>query len=332
MNASTGRHSHDEQYRPEACHAKWLNDAPRALQWRDGVDFESWRNRLRERWIELLGRMPAARCPLDVRTDDEQDLGDCVQVRLSFASEPGARVPATLLVPKGVSSRPATVICLQGHSSGHHISLGQALYSGDAQSVEGDRDFARQAVARGYAALAVEQRCLGLRLDRRRADGALQGDERCRHASLVAMLVGRTMAGERAWDVSRACDLIESIPQLDPQRIACMGNSGGGTATWYAATIEPRISAIMPSCSVCEYAPSIGVLDHCTDNYVPGVLQYFDMPDLAGLIAPRPACIVAGRHDAIFPFDAMQRSFDRVSAIYQAAGAADRCHFVVGEG
>ncbi len=111
-----------------------------------------------------------------------------------------------------------------------------------------------------------------------------------------------------------------------------MGNSGGGTITWYAAAIEPRIAALMPSCSICPYAESIGSIDHCADNYLPGALRFFDMPDLAGLLAPRPCVVVAGREDPIFPFAAIEQGFSRIAAIYAAAGAPAACRLAAGAG
>jgi hypothetical protein len=88
----------------------------------------------------------------------------------------------------------------------------------------------------------------------------------------------------------------------------------------------------MPSCSVCTYRDSIGSIDHRADNYVPGVLLYFDMADLAVLIAPRPLVVVAGREDKIFPIRGVEEAFVTISRIYLAADAPDECALVVGEG
>ena len=71
------------------------------------------------------------------------------------------------------------------------------------------------------------------------------------------LLLGRTMIGERVWDVSRANDALGAFPEVDVDRVACMGNSGGGATTFYAACLEPRIRVAMPSCSVCTYRDSI---------------------------------------------------------------------------
>jgi len=116
---------------------------------------------------------------------------------------------------------------------------------------------------------------------------------------MVALLLGRTMIGERVGDVSRAIDFLETQPEIDCARIGCMGNSGGGTVTYYASAYDERIKAAMPSCSVCTYWDSIGSNFHCLDNYLPGVLKYFDIGDIAALNSPRKL-VVVGVEDDIF--------------------------------
>jgi hypothetical protein len=148
---------------------------------------------------------------------------------------------------------------------------------------------------------------------------------------MVSLLLGRTMIGERAWDVSRAIDALATFPELDLSRICCMGNSGGGTLTYFAACLDQRIRLAMPSCAVCTFRGSIAAIDHCVCNYVPGILRYVEMPDLAGLIAPRPLIVVTGRRDTIFPLPAVQSAFATIQQIYTAAGAADRCRLIIGD-
>jgi pimeloyl-ACP methyl ester carboxylesterase len=68
------------------------------------------------------------------------------------------------------------------------------------------------------------------------------------------------------------------------------------------------------------------------DNYIPGLLNYAEMPDIMGLFAPKPVVIVAGKEDPIFPIASARRAFRDLQGIYEASGAKDRCHLVVGKG
>jgi fermentation-respiration switch protein FrsA (DUF1100 family) len=88
----------------------------------------------------------------------------------------------------------------------------------------------------------------------------------------------------------------------------------------------------MPSCFVCALRHSIGRIDHCADNYLPSFLRWFELADVAGLIAPRPLVVVAGRADPIFPFAGVEEAYATIQAIYAAAGVPNNCRLVVGEG
>lgn len=64
---------------------------------------------------------------------------------------------------------------------------------------------------------------------------------------------------------------------------------------------------------------------------MPGILRYFDIGDLACLIAPRPLVIVARTDDFQFPVDSAVKEFEIVKQIYERAGAADKCRLVIGD-
>jgi pimeloyl-ACP methyl ester carboxylesterase len=136
------------------------------------------------------------------------------------------------------------------------------------------------------------------------------------------------------WDVSRAVDVlseIAEISEIDATRIACLGHSGGGTVAYYAAAMDERIRAILCSCAICNYEHSIAAIDHCTCNYLPGVLDVVELSDLAGLVAPRPFVMVNVRDDRIFPIDAVRETAGEIACIYRWAGEASNFRFLVGE-
>ena len=60
------------------------------------------------------------------------------------------------------------------------------------------------------------------------------------------MLLGRNTATYRIWDGMRAIDYLQSRPEVDPKRIGCTGNSGGGTLTSYLMALDERIQAAAP--------------------------------------------------------------------------------------
>ena len=284
---------------PTKLHLELLKNTPLTMRKRPEENLAEWQAKARARLTEFLG-LPLIRTNENFRIEwvNEDDSG-FTETRFTFASEPDTDVLCHLLIPKNTSEgKIPLVICLQGHSKGMHISMGRPKFDGDEQTIHGgDRDFAKQIVARGQAALVIEQRAFGER------GGTAEGPV-CHPVAMQALLLGRTLIGERCWDVSRAIDVVSThFPEIDLKKIAIMGNSGGGTVSIYAAAVDTRITAVMPSCAFCGYLASIGALKHCVCNYIPGIAREFDMGDIAGLIAPRPLIIVNGLHDGIFPVD-----------------------------
>src|SRR5690606_28692845 len=101
--------------------------------------------------------------------------------------------------------------------------------------VPGDRDYALQAMARGVAAFCIEQRSLGERAETRQARHCWYND--CHDAAMQALALGRSLLGERVFDVDRAIDYLHSRGDADMRRIGVLGNSGGGTVGMYAAAL-----------------------------------------------------------------------------------------------
>lgn len=290
---------------------------------RAGGDFADWQCALRRRLIEILALPGLPFAPLAATRQRQSRTAAYTLDAIEFTSEPGEVVPGYLLTPNGAKPPFPVMICLQGHSPGMHISIGQANNKREEESIAGGRDIALQAVARGWAALAIEQRAFG----RRAVEGV-----RCQDASLHALLRGRPITGLRVLDVIRAVDFIGTQQDLDSQRIATMGNSMGGTVSFYAACVEPRIRLAVVSCSFCTFADSWLSRPHCACGYLPGLLRVADMPDLAGLVAPRHLLIVAGKTDPLARFEGVEEGLRRARQAFAAAGVADRVALLAADG
>jgi len=304
-------------------HQYLLSQTAPALRYDGSQPLAQWRSEATLKLRELLGIGLIPPCELELEIGEPEDMGTYTRARVSYQSEPGYRVPGYWLVPKAAGRD--VMICLQGHSTGMHISIGEAKYPKDEEDIRTERDIAVQAVARGMYAFVVEQRNFG------ECGGRPEGGPDCYMPAMTALLLGRTTLAERVTDVMRTVDAIERLLPSHGD-ICCMGNSGGGTATWYSAALEPRITKAMPSCAVCSYDGSIAPMNHCSCNYVPGIRRWFDMGDLAGLVAPRPIVVVAGMADRIFPIDATRETFALIQSYYKAAGAPENCKLHVGAG
>jgi dienelactone hydrolase len=121
--------------------------------------------------------------------------------------------------------------------------------------------------------------------------------------------------GLQLWNSIRAADFLESLPDVDPARLAMTGASGGGTQTFLLTAIDPRIqaaapvnmvSAIMQGGSPCENAPNLRIGTYNVE--------------IAALAAPRPLLMVSATGD--WTRNTPREEFPAVQAIYQLYGKA----------
>jgi hypothetical protein len=244
--------------------------------------------------------------------------------------EPSLALPFYLLKPRMAQGPLPLVLTPHGHNPPH---LYAGIFTTEEERrniVEGDRDIAVQAVKQGYLALAPTARGFGE--TRTEADKKENRLSSCRTQLMHGLLYGRTPIGERVWDLSRLLDWALDNLDVDNDRVAITGNSGGGTIAIYAGACDDRITVVAPSCYFCTFAGSIGSIHHCDCNYIPGLLRLGEMYDVAGLIAPRPFCAIAGETDDIFPIAEVRVAYEKLLHIYAVAGVPDHCQLYIGKG
>ena len=315
------------QINGDLCHDTIIEKTRPVLTFDENKDFVEQKNKLKEQFIRLSGidLIEENSCPLNIDIESVEKKDGYKITRFTFESEIGAVVPCYLLIPDTGKKKYPVVITLQGHSTGFHNSIGVAKFKGDEEDLPRVA-FALQAVENGYAALAIEQRGMGETKPQK--EKRLWG-KMCSFTAQAAFLLGRTLIGERVWDVSKAIDALSNFSECDTDKIMITGSSGGGTASYYSACYDERIKFCAPSCSFCPYKESILDIYHCACNFIPSAYKYFDMQDLACLIAPRKLLIITGREDIIFPIEGVKRGFNTVKKIYEKAGAPDNCKLVV---
>lgn len=293
-----------------------------------GGDFAQWKMTARNQLRELLGLERFVKTAPEVVVEYERMQDGVKEIRFTFQSEAGYRVPCHLFLPMNIR-KPPVMLCIQGHSKGMHVSMGKIRYDDDAVLVnQDDQDFCVQAVANGFAAVALEQRNFG-----ECGHGQNSGPQ-CFESAMTALLTGRTTVGERVWDICRLIDVLEAEfhDLLNLEVLCCVGHSGGGTAVTYTAALEDRIKLVMPSCAMCTFKDSIGAMHHCACNYVPKIANYFEMSDLMAMAYPKYFVQVSGMEDDIFPVDAAQAVFEKGKEAYAEQGRGERCALIKGAG
>lgn len=290
--------------------------------------FPVWRENAKQKLEELLG-LPFEKCDDGFAVTAENDGNGYKRIDFVFQSEQAYFVKAVLLVPHGIIAQRPCAICLQGHSTGMHISVGEEKFEHDRETIAGGRDFAVRAVKEGVCAVAMEQRYMGSAGQNEKGHSHCVGGR-----SMSSLLFGRTPIGERVWDVQRLIDVLIAhfSEYIDAEKLICLGNSGGGTTTFYASCLDERIKIAVPSCAVCTYDDSIVAMYHCPCNFVPAVRKYFDMGDIGALMAPRKLVVVCGKDDGIFPLDGVQKTFSLIQGVYTMLGQEADCRLVIGDG
>jgi cephalosporin-C deacetylase-like acetyl esterase len=139
------------------------------------------------------------------------------------------------------------------------------------------------------------------------------------------LLAGDNLARYTIWDGIRALDYLLSRKEVDPTRVACTGNSGGGTHTAYLSALDARIKVAAPSCYITSWRrllESIGPQD-AEQCLLPFLKDGLDHADFIDASAPKPYLILSGIRD-FFSISGARESFQDASRVYAVDGAPDK--------
>lgn len=242
-------------------------------------------------------------------------------------------IPIHLIFDPNRHGAQPVMLCLQGTNSGIHLSWGGIRLPADPERISRGSANALQAVARGYVAVAIEQSCFG---ERRERMLARPSPDPCIDAANHALLLGRTLLGERASDVSAVVGwLLKGTHDIniDRSRLHIMGNSSGGTTALTSLALDTRISSGLIGGSVGYFRESIGRRgDGSGQNVIPGILNWMEMDDILSLAAPRPVVIFSGKHDHIWPYSGAESVTNAARAIYTTFGKPENLQCVCADG
>lgn len=267
---------------------------------------------------QVMGPLPGRekRVPLEVQVLHEADAGSYLRRAITYQSEPGARTPAWLLVPKA-ALRPGgaarAVLCLHPTDAtiGHDVVVGLGGRP--------NRAYAAELAERGFVTIAPSYPLLA----------GYQPD--------VRGLGYESGTMKAIWDNVRAIDVLASLPFVAPGGVGAIGHSLGGHNAVYTAVLDARISAIVSSCGLDLYTDYYGAdpkvwqpeKGWCQLRYMPRLLEYagrlqdipFDFAELIGALAPRPCFISAPLRDANFRWQSVDRIVAAARPVYTLLGA-----------
>lgn len=270
-----------------------------------------------------LGSFDDMRSPLEPVILERVEYEDYIRERVDIGTVTGLRMPVYILIPKkpAASGKLPGMLALHGHGYGSREVVGLAEDGTIQEKKGGHNSFALELMKQGHIVAAPEMIGLG---DRRLIRDTKPGKERSSCVSLTGqlMMFGMSLAGLRVFEALRALDYLATRPEVNPGQIGCMGFSGGGLVAAYASALDERIRAAVLCAFTNTFKGSILSINHCIDNFIPGVLDYAELPDLIGLIAPRPLFIESGENDPIFPVASVREAVEIVQNVYLEENAA----------
>ena len=281
----------------------WLDDEGREHPIRQAQDWQRRREHILANMQLVMGPLPRreAAVPLEVEVVQSERLAKVTRKKIVYTAGPGDRVPAYLLIPHDLGGPAPAVLCLHGTGGprGRTAGLGP--------------DYARytlELAERGYVTIAP--------------DYPLLGDNQTDPAALG--YASGTMKG--IWNHIRAVDLLQSLPEVDAERIGCCGLSLGGHNALFVGAFDPRIKAVVTSSGFDSFTDYMGgdLSGWCQTRYMPRIAAVygknpaklpFDFPEVLAAIAPRHLYIHAPQGDTNFRVESVKRCVAAASAVYR---------------
>jgi dienelactone hydrolase len=280
----------------------------------------------RDRLLKGLGGPWPEPCDLKIRQRVTIPQAGFVIESIDYEVEPGDRVPALVLVPEGVTAnKPAPAVAIwHQHAGEYHLGKSEpAGLAGNPMHHTG------AALAReGYVVICPDALCFEERQDERLKRGDFERFEFLRY-----VVAGKCMAWKNILDMRRAIDVLAGRPDVIADRIGCYGHSMGSTHTWLVGPWESRIKCLVGNCCLPTYkAIHDRHMLHCFPNFVPGIFEYGDTPDIAALIAPRALHLNLGELDSGSPIEFAREGVRTIEQAYASMHAEENFSYFIEEG
>ena len=276
--------------------------------------WEAVREQRRAELADMLG-LPGdrPRTPLRASVLGRIERAGYVVEKISYESLPKVYVTANLYLPTDSPGPFPTVIYVCGHAFSPHGA--KTSYQRHGHTL----------AKHGYAALVIDP------IQIAETVGLHHGVYNQEMYEWYTR--GYSPAGVEVWNVIRGLDYLETRPEVDGDRFAITGRSGGAAMSWFSAAVDPRIRAAIPIMGIGTYEVSVpGDTQrmHCDCMY-PVNFHMHDLIHLGALIAPRPLFTAHGREDPLFPVAGYEQFEAAMSTLYGSYGVPDKFRNLVVE-
>lgn len=288
-------------------------------------EFMAWKMRSRATLRALLGLEKMDMCALEPEIDEVVSQDAILRYHVLLRTEPDITLSAYLLVPALANAGTPVFLCPPGHNgAGKYTVAGVRGARAIEESIEKyNYDFGWQLACLGYVAFCPDVRGFGERreelADTKELPLAMKGD--CYWLAHMGEPIGIPVLGMLSWDLMRCVDFLQEYTMTkdgelrrisdgehavsegarwNPERIIAFGFSGGAMQSLYLSALDERIHAVFLSGYMYGFRDSLLRMNrNCSCNYVPHLMEHFDMGDIASLIAPRRLMIQSCREDRL---------------------------------
>jgi dienelactone hydrolase len=321
----------------------------------------------RQHFLATLGGWPWQREELAVQRETVRQFDKFRLDRVSYRIFTGLQTDALLLVPNDVSAgkkRPA-ILCQVGVNGTPERICG---FDGEAAAEATYHSIGRRLAEHGYVVIATrmitgtdpkrvreqDHRALHLMTGRepeiRQYILETYGKDESKkwatytnarvHIDRMCRLAGGSIYGLEFFALSRAIDLLGTLPEVDAERIGMYGLSQGGLSAVWLPALETRIKASASSAFFNErFTKQLVRTEHnypflfsSEEYHMLPMLAEFSDADLASLICPRCFFVECGRKDDAVYWEQSVAAFRELKAHYDRLGIPDRCEHRLHEG
>ncbi len=318
LQVTPGLHKMVDQYLTQDARQYWEARALKVSRLNTPAEIEARQIFVRQKYIDLLGGFPS-KTPLNAHITGTLVRNGYRIEKLIFESQPSFYVTADVYVPTSGTSPYPAVLGTAGHADG-----------GKAYPLYQDAWIAL--ARRGFLVLAFDEVSLGERVQYwdPQLGRSNVGIASAEHTvmGMQSLLVGINLGMYTAWDGVRGIDYLLTRSDVDPKRIAVIGNSGGGNQSAVMALVDQRLAVAAPSCwMTSSQALWEQFLPQDAEQNVTGFLSSgLDYGDFPLAFAARPFLFLTATRD-FFPIAGAHATFQEDRRIYQVMGHPDHIAF-----
>lgn len=300
----------------------------------DITDFAQWRQTAREAVLDAMLAPPPYTTDYQMEVIGEERRDGYTAKKIRFNLTGYSRVTAYMLVPDGKGPFPAIVLL---HDHGGHYTIGKEKMIrpfGVSDEVMADADaWAKQCYGgqyagdyfakNGYVVISTDALFWGDRGRKEGADGS--------HYADVAgnfMMLGRNLSAFMNYEDMYTVDFFATLPEVDANRIGCMGFSMGSYRAWMLSALSDKVRVGAAVCWMvttdCQLSWEYGKERGGFANCLPGIRRYLDYPHIASIACPKPMFFLNGRYDKLFPVPGVEDAFNAMREVWESQSASEK--------